>query len=110
MRSKEIEKRCKAIRARVKRECDKLGRNDPLWPKRREKLQAELLKAKPHLAEQEHCTADKPRRRVVCPNGVVLWTTWYKVPTTDADLKLAHREQMWMLSKGSVTAVWNSKS
>lgn len=106
-------RRVKAIRALIKRECDKLGRNDPSWPSRRRQLEAELLKAKPHLADQQHCglcldTEDRPRRRVVMPNGVVLFTTWYKVPTTDADLRRAFKEQQWLRDQGSVTAAWSA--
>jgi hypothetical protein len=94
-------RRVKKVRARVRRECNA---PDPTWPSRFRKLEAELLKARPHLADQQFCGlaegSDAPRRRVLCPNGVVLFTTWYKVPTTEADARRAWREAQWLNEQG----------
>lgn len=87
-----LRKHAARLRAEMKKE-------DPLWLPRFRKLEAELLKSKPHLAEQKFCTGDKPARRVVLPNGQVLWSTWYKVPTSEADAKLAAREQAWLIEQ-----------
>jgi len=101
--------RVKKNRARVKAECNRAGRNDPTWPKRFARLEAALLEAQPHLAEHRRCglcpdTESRPTRRatrrVVLPNGHVLYSTWYKVPTTDADHKKAYRETQWLLANG----------
>ncbi len=62
--------------------------------------EAALLAARPHLAEHAHCglcpDSEVPRRRVKLPNGLVIHSSWYKVPTTDADAQLALRETRWL--------------
>jgi hypothetical protein len=93
-------RRVAKIRKAHAAEQNRLGRNDPAWPRRRKKLEAELLKAKPHLAEQKHCglaeDSERPRQRVVCDNGVVLYSTWYKPPRTDADHRKAYEEARYL--------------
>lgn len=97
-RERENIARCKAVRARVKAECDAKGRNDPTWPGRRAKLEEALLKERPHLAKQKHCglapDSDAPRKRVVLPNGHVLYSTWYR-PSKESD-PTRLREQQWL--------------
>lgn len=56
----------------------------------------------PHLAEHQHCglcpdSEDVPRRKVVLPNGVVIFSSWYKVPTCENDAKVALREMRWLI-------------
>jgi hypothetical protein len=92
-------RRLKKHRALMAREAASKARKG--WPEHFARLEAELLKLKPHLAEQRHCglapdSESHPRRRVVMPNGKVIYSTWYKVPTTEADSKLAYREAMWL--------------
>lgn len=90
--------------AKVRREAKaRANLPDPNWPGRFKKLEAELLKARPHLALHKHCglcpdTEKRPTKRVIMPNGFVLHTTWYKVPTTDADSRKASAEQRWLKS------------
>jgi hypothetical protein len=48
-------RRVRANAARVKREWDASCRRDNVWRCRFAKLEASLLLARPHLAEQEHC-------------------------------------------------------
>ncbi len=72
---------------------------DPTWPSRRVKLEAALLGTKPHLASQRVCgicpdCADRPKRKVKLPNGLILFSSWYKVPTTEADHRKAMKEQI----------------
>ena len=77
-------------KAFAKREADYLA---SLPPRKRARLMA-----------QTHCglvpESDRPRRRVTMPNGHVLQTTWYKVPTSDTDATLALREQRWLIANG----------
>ena len=59
------------------------------------------LKAHPHLAEHAHCglcpdSPDALRKKVKLPNGIVIYSTWYKVPKTEADAKLALKEEHWL--------------
>ncbi len=90
--------RVKANRARIKAECDKLGRADPTWDRRRRKLEAALLDSAPHLAKQQHCglapDSDAPRKRVKLPNGMVIWSSWY-TPAKESD-RTRQREQDWL--------------
>jgi len=97
---REIEWRAAKVRREARARADAIGRlPDPNFAKR----EAEHLAKHPHLAEHKHCglcpdSEDRPRRRVVCPNGVALWSTWYKVPTTEADAKRDAKEQRWLMS------------
>lgn len=98
---KELQKLVNKIRKQIQAKQQQESKFDGGWPARRKELEAKLLKAKPHLAEQTHCQLiiddvnDAPRRKVVMSNGVVLYTTWYKVPTTEADAKRALNETLW---------------
>jgi hypothetical protein len=99
--AKEKEAIVRKVRKEAKARADRLtGAPDRRFHQR----EAEYLRAHPHLAKHKHCgicpdTIARPTRRVVMPNGVVLHTSWYKVPTTDADLKRAFKEQQWLCSK-----------
>lgn len=89
--------------AKVRREAAAraVGR-DPLWPDRFKELEREYLRGREHLLAQKRCglcpESDRPRRKVVLPNGHALWSAWYKVPTTDEDATRALREQTWLLA------------
>jgi hypothetical protein len=65
----------------------------------REKAYAELH---PHLLEQRHCglcpDSEAPRRKIKLPNGLVIHSSWYKVPTGESDGKIAIAEQRWLLA------------
>lgn len=90
--------------AKMKADAARNALNDPTWLPRLRELEAELLRAKPHLRNQKRRgladAMDAPRRRVVCPNGVVLHASWYKVPTTDADSRKALAETKWFNEQG----------
>lgn len=99
---REIAFRVAKVRREAKARADAIGRMaDPNFAKR----EAAYLMEHPHLAAHKHCgfaadSEDRPRRRVVCPNGVILLTTWYKVPTTDEDARRALRETKWLTENG----------
>ena len=62
------------------------------------------LEAHPHLAEHAHCglcpdTEEWPRKKVKLPNGLVIYSSWYKVPVTEQDGKLALKETQWLLEQ-----------
>jgi len=86
------------VRREAKARADAIGRAPD--PEGFAKREAAYLKEHPHLAEHQHCglvpDSDRPTRRVRLPNGIVIHTSWYKVPTTDADATLALREQRWL--------------
>lgn len=89
------------VRREAKARADAAMHHDQLWKARFPKLEQEYLAAHPHLAKHKHCglcpdTVDRPRRKVTLPNGHVLFTTWYKVPTTGADAVKALKEAKWM--------------
>lgn len=91
----------KKIKARINAEH---ASNDWAWPSRRKALESELLKEKPHLADHKHCglcpdSEDRPKHKVVFPNGHVIWSSWYKVPKTDADARRAFAENKWLLEQ-----------
>ncbi len=97
-RERENIARCKKVRREAKARADAIGR---LADSRFASREAAYLKAHPHLAKHKHCglapdTVDHPRKRVVMPNGFVLYSSWYKVPTTDADSRRAYREQQYL--------------
>ena len=90
------------IVAKVRREARARALADGRRPdpgfKDREKA---YLAAHPHLAEHAHCglcpdSPDAPRKKVKLPNGIVIYSTWYKVPKTEADAKLALKEEHWL--------------
>lgn len=75
---------------------------EPVTDKAKQRDNARRVRA--NIARNAHCSFaplepgdDLPRRRVVMPNGVVIFSTWYKVPRTDADSRLAYRENRWLL-------------
>ena len=61
----------------------------------------EYLKLHPHLAKHRHGgllpDSDRPRSRVVLPNGIVLCTSWYKVH----DVARSLREQCWLMGQST---------
>lgn len=94
-------KRVKRIRREIAARCNRQGAAPDDFARR----ESRYADAHPHLLRHKHCglapdseDAHK-RRKVVCPNGVVLWSTWYKVPTTDADHVKASRENRWLLNE-----------
>jgi hypothetical protein len=98
-RERENLARCKRVRAAHAAEQNRLGKNDPTWPGRRERLEAELRKAQPHLMQQRHCglcDGEQPTREVLLPNGRVLHSAWYSPPKTEADARKAAKEQAWL--------------
>jgi hypothetical protein len=80
-----------------------MANDDATWAARFSRLQASLLSRIPHLAEQRRCglcrDSDQLLRRVRLPNGFVLFSAWYKVPTTERDAKLARRESDWLYER-----------
>ena len=89
--------RVKANKARIRSNCAA----NMNYTSNFKKLEREYAEAHPHLLEQVHCgycpDADaRPTRAVKLPNGIVLHSAWYKVPTTDADATRAYREQLWL--------------
>lgn len=58
--------------------------------------QATYLAAHPHLARHNHCglcpDSEPPRHRVKLPNGIVIFSAWYKVH----DVVQSQREAKWM--------------
>lgn len=98
---KDTRQRVKKNRERIKSECTRAANAG--WSEQFAKLEAAYLKVHPHLAKHRHCgladDSELPRRRVVLPNGIVLWSTWYKVPTTDADHSKATAEDRWLDSE-----------
>lgn len=100
--------RVKANKARIKRECNAIGRFSDegrpvkFGPASFSRREREYAEAHPHLLEQQHCglalNSERPSRAVELPNGIVIHSTWYKVPTTDLDHTRAYREQQWLLS------------
>lgn len=101
-RARDNVRRMRASRARTSAAAN--SRFDPAWSAAFDRLQRALLRDKPHLGEHKHCgyapdSEDRPRRRVKCPNGVTLFTTWYKVPTTDTDSRTALAEANWLIAQ-----------
>ncbi len=99
---KAFEKNIKRIDRETASRCRNQG-TDWLWRTSFERLQKELLEQKPHLANHKHCglcpdSEDRPRHKVVFRNGHVMWSTWYKIPKTDADARQAAKEQKWLES------------
>lgn len=97
---KDNARRVKLNRERCRRECARAANAG--WREQFARLEAALLKEEPHLAAHRHCglaeDSDKPRKRVVLANGIEIYSTWYKPPTTDADNARALREQQWLNS------------
>ncbi len=99
-RERENAARVRKNLARIRAECNAAGRApDGNFPKR----EAAYLAQHPHLAEHKHCglceDSDTPKRKVELPNGIVIWSSWYKVPTTEADTKRDAKDNQWLLSQ-----------
>ena len=89
------------VRRQTRAACDAAGRRPDSYLKYREQ---EYLRAHPHLAEHAHCglcpdTEEWPRKKVKLPNGLVIYSSWYKVPVTEQDGKLALRETLWLIEQ-----------
>ena len=97
------------VRREVRARASAAGRRPDSGFSDREKA---YLKAHPHLAEHAHCglcpdSPDAPRKKVKLPNGIVIYSSWYKVPKTDEDAKRALKETLWLNENGG--GVWTSR-
>jgi hypothetical protein len=98
-------KRVKRIRREIAARCNRQGAAADGFARR----ESSYAEAHPHLLKHAHCglarddddsgVSTKRARKVVMPNGFVLWSTWYKVPTTDADHVKASKENAWLLGE-----------
>jgi hypothetical protein len=96
-------KRVKRIRREIAARCNRQGSATDDFARRESSYAA----THPHLLKHTHCglahdesnDSTKRARKVVMPNGFVLWSTWYKVPTTDADHVKASKENAWLLGE-----------
>ena len=91
------------VRREAKARVDAIGRAPDKGFAAREQ---EYAMKHPRLMTHKHCglcpdTDDRPRKRVQLSNGIVILTTWYRVPKTEADAKLALKEQTWLLEQAA---------